>query len=177
MRYSKVAPAVLALCVVLVANPALAQQPPSSASPTPPTPAPLAVNLQLTLGAWNAFRAGNTEQAIAEADQCIGRFRDFADRIESNLNAEKVTLPKGKASLADKTLVDQYEVLHNVARCFLIKGMAEQKLGHQEAAREAYAAATKYKHARIHEPATDSLWPPAEKAAERLADLKDAPAK
>jgi hypothetical protein len=167
----------LALCAVLIANPAPAQQPPNATSPTPATPAPLATNLQLTLEAWNAFRAGDNNGAIAKADQCIQQFRDVADQIEANLAAEKESLPKGKASPADKRQVDQYEVLHDVARCCLIKGLAEEKLGHQDAAREAYAAATKFKQARIHDPATDSFWSPAEKAAERLANLKDAPTK
>jgi hypothetical protein len=103
----------LALCAVLIANPAPAQQPPSPASPTPPTPVALATNLQLTLGAWNAFRAGNNEQAVAKADQCIQQFRGVADQIEANLNAEKAGLPKGKASPADQRLVDQFEVLRN----------------------------------------------------------------
>ena len=177
MRSSKLAHAMLALCAVLIANPAPAQQQPGPVSPTPPTPAPLATNLQLTLGAWNAFRAGDYETAIAKAGLCIQQFGAIADQLEANLDAEKASLPKGKASPTDKQLVDRYEVLHDVARCFLIKGMAEEKLDHKEAARAAYAAATKYKYARIHDPATDSFWSPAEKAAERLADHADAPTK
>ena len=177
MRYSRVAHATLALCAVLITKPARAQQAPGAASPTSPSPAPLATNLQLTLEAWNAFRAGDNEKAIAKAGQCIQQFQGVADRIEVHLDAEKASLPKGKASSAEKGQVDQYEVLHDVARCFLLKGLAEEKLGHQDAARSAYAAATKYKQARIHDPATDSFWSPAEKAAKRMAALKDAPAK
>jgi hypothetical protein len=94
--------------------------------------------------------------------------------METNLKAAKAGLPKGKASPTDQALVGQYEVLHDVAWCFLIKGVAEEKLGHRDAARVAYDQATNYTHARIHDPATDSFWSPAEKAAERLAHLKDA---
>ncbi len=177
MRYSRLGYAVLALCTVLIANPAPAQQPPNPASPTAPSPAPLATNLQITLAACNAFRAGDNETAIAKADQCIRQFRDVADRIQTKLDAEKATIPKGKVSPGEKRQVDQYEVLHDVARCFWIKGLAEEKLGHEEAAREAFTATMKYKHARSHDPATDSFWSPAEKAAERLARLKDAPTK
>lgn len=163
----------LAVCAVLMATPAHAQQPPSSAAPTAPTPAPLATNLQLTLGAWNAFRAGSHEEAVARADECIRQFRGAADRMEANLKAAKASLLKGKASPADQVLVGQYEVLHDVARCFLIKGMAEEKMGHSDAARAAYAEATNYTQARVHDPATGSFWSPAAKAAARLAHLKD----
>lgn len=176
MRYSRLADPALALCAVLIANPAGAQQAPFGASSTPATPAPLAANLELTLAAWNAFRAGHNEQAIAKADQCIQQFRGAADRIEARLEAEKASLPKGKSSPADQRLVDRYEVLHDVARCFLIKGMAQEKLAHRDAAQAAYAAATKYKNARVRDPATDSFCSPAEKAAQRLENLKGAPA-
>jgi len=163
------------LFIMLAANPGDAQNHPVASTPTPSTPGPLATNVQITLEAWTAFRAGDNETAFAKADQCIRQFRDVADRIQTRLDAEKQSLPKGKASPTDKKRVDQYEVLHNVARCFLIKGLAEEKLNHLEAARTAYAEAKKYKHARIHDPATDSFWSPAEKAAERLADPKNTP--
>lgn len=158
----------LTLSIMLAANPGDAQ---NQATPTAPTPAPLATNVQMTLEAWNAFRAGDNETAIAKAENCIRQFRDAANRIQTTLDSEKANLPKGKVSPADKKRMDQYEVLHNVARCFLIKGLAEEKLNRLEAARTAYAETKKYTHARIHDPATDSLWSPAEKAAERLAKL------
>ena len=173
MKNSGLAYAMLTLAIILAANPGDAQNQPATTAPIPPASGPLATNVQISLEAWTAFRAGDNETAIAKADQCIRQFRDVADRIQTRLDAEKESLPKGKASPTDKKRVDQYEVLHNVARCFLIKGLAEEKLNHLEAARTAYAEAKKYKHARIHDPAADSFWSPAEKAAERLADPKN----
>jgi hypothetical protein len=173
MRNSQLARALLTLSIILAANPGDAQNQPSPTAPAPAAPGPLATNVQITLEAWTAFRAGDNETAVTKADQCIRQFRDVADRIQTRLNLQKESLPMGTASPSDKKRVDQYEVLHNVARCFLIKGLAEEKLNHFDAARTAYAEATRYKHARIHDPATDSFWSPAEKAAERLADSKN----
>ncbi len=118
--------------------------------------------------AWAAFQAGRYATAITNADQCIARFGEAANRIQAILESEKATLPTGRVSEADKKRIASYQILHDVATCFLIKGWAEEKLGHRAEARKAYAETKKYTYARSSRPTGNSFWSPAEKASEPL---------
>jgi tetratricopeptide (TPR) repeat protein len=134
----------------------------------PAAPAQKPINAQATAGAWAAFLAGENEKAITNANRCIERFRDAADRIQSHLETEKAALPKGVVSTAEKQHLAKYQILHDVATCYLIKGWAEEKLGHKEEARKAYTKTKKYTHARSSRPTEESFWSPAEKASDLL---------
>ncbi len=123
---------------------------------------------KFTAEAWAAFQAGQYATAITNADQCIAKFGEAASRSQAILKSEKATFPLGKLSEADKARIGQYQILHNVATCFLIKGWAEEKLGHKEEAMKAYAEAKKYTYARSSRPTGASFWSPAEKASEKL---------
>ena len=93
----------------------------------------------------------------------------MADQIQANLESAKATLPKGRVSEADRKRIAKYQVLHDVATCLLIKGQAEEKLGHKAEARKAYTQARKYSQARISKPDGELFWSPAEKASEALS--------
>ena len=125
---------------------------------------------KFTAEAWRAFHAGEYQNAITNADQCIARFGEAANRIQAILQSEKTTLPTGTVSDADKKRIARYQILHDVATCFLIKGRAEEKLGHKEEARKAYTEATKHTQARSARPTGESFWSPAAKASERLTE-------
>jgi tetratricopeptide (TPR) repeat protein len=172
MKNSKLAPLIVALSITSFWDRACAQNEPPPAPPQNASPCQTPLNEQATAEAWAAFRAGENERAITNADQCIARFGEAANRIQAILEEEKATLPKGAVSEADKKRIARYQILHDVATCFLIKGWAEEKLGHKEEARKAYTEARKYTHARSSMPTGESLWSPAEKASESLAKLQ-----
>lgn len=153
----------------------LAQKEPSPAPPPQATPAQVPLDEQATTEAMAAFKAGHNDTAIAKADECISRYRAAADRIQSILETNKIILPKGKVSAADKKRIARYQILHNVATCFLVKGWAEDKLGNSEAARRAYVEASRYTYARVCDPKTGQFWSPAEVATERLTPPSHTP--
>ena len=171
MKNSNFAVLIVALSVTGFRYHASAQNEPSPAPPPNASPWEKPFHIQATADAWAAFQTGENERAITNADQCIARYRDAADRSQATLEADKVTLPKGKVSEAEKKRIAQYQILHDVATCFLIKGWAEAKLGHKEEARKAYTTARKYPLARSSMPTGESFWSPKEKASESLARL------
>ncbi len=121
------------------------------------------------------LKLGPPIRATTNADQCIARFGEAANRSQAALEEENVTLPKGKVSEAEANRIRQYQILHDVAACFLIKGWAEERLGRREEARKAYTEARKYTLARSSMPSGESFWSPAEKASESAAKLEKAP--
>ena len=126
------------------------------------------INELTTSNAWASFQAGQYETAISNADRCISRFAATADKIQAALENEKVALPKGKVSPDDRKRVGKYQILHDVATCYLIKGWAKEKLNMVAEARQAYLCAKKYTAARMPAPDGGSFWVPAELASERL---------
>lgn len=169
MNNRKLASLITALSIAGCCQSACAQDasaPAPRASDRSPWNEPL--NEKFTTEAWVAFQAGQYRTAITNADQCIARFGEVANRSQAILESEKATLPTGTVSEADKKLIAPYQILHDVATCFLIKGWAEEKLGHKEEAKKAYTEATKYTYARSSRPTGETFWSPAEKASERL---------
>jgi tetratricopeptide (TPR) repeat protein len=167
MRNSKLL-AFLAALAIAGWNHALALNEPSPAVPLAPRPLNEPLNEKLTTEAWEAYQAGRYAIAITTADQCLFSFREAANRIQAILESEKATLPTGKLSEADRLRIGRYQILHDVATCFLVKGWAEEKLGHAEEARKTYAEAKNYTQARSSRPTGDSFWSPAEKASALL---------
>lgn len=159
------------MAVAAVAIKAPARSEPPRGPVLPSTPAQKPIYEQATAEAWTAFRSGNNETAIAKADECISRFRAAADRIQSILETNKPDLPIGKVSETDKERIARYQIVHDVATCLLIKGWAEERLGHIAAARKAYAETEKYTCARASDSNGNSFWSPAEAASKRLAKL------
>ena len=129
----------------------------------------MALHAQATAEAWVAFNNGANEQAIAKADDCINRYRDAADRIQSLMATNQPALPKGLVSPDEKKAIAKFQILHDVALCFLIKGWAEEKLGHTNEARKAFSEASKLNCARATESKGEIFWSPAEKASQCLA--------
>lgn len=130
------------------------------------------LNVQLTVAAWDAFNAGNYQQAIARADKCINEFRGSADREQVELQNSKAPLPpKGKVSEEEKKRILARGLLNDVATCFFIKGRSAENVGRIPEAREAYLAASKYTYARTWDP-KGWFWSPAEAASDRLTTLK-----
>jgi len=151
---------------------ALAQ---AESPPLDSPPAQMPVNRQATAEALAAFKSGHNETAITKADECISRYRETADRIQHFLTTNQTILPKGKVSAHEKERIATYQILHDVATCLLIKGQAEEQLGHTEEARKAYAETKNYTHARVCDPDSGLFSSPAEAASERLAKLSPTP--
>lgn len=146
----------------------------NEAPPAPPpssSPWQKPFSEQATEEAWAALIAGEYQTASAKAAECIAKCETVANQIEARLESEKVVLPKGTVSAADRNRIAKYQVLNDVATCLWIKGQAEEKLGHKAEARKAYTQATKYSQARSARPTGESFWSPADKASERLGKL------
>jgi len=175
MKNSTLGVITVALWTTCSWNTASAQNEPPASPPLPATPAEKPLHEQTTAEAWAAYQAGENQKATTNADQCIARFGEAANRSQAALEEENVTLPKGKVSEAEANRIRQYQILHDVAACFLIKGWAEERLGRREEARKAYTEARKYTLARSSMPSGESFWSPAEKASESAAKLEKAP--
>ena len=171
MKNSKLAALIVGLLIIGFWDDVFAQNEPSPAPPRSASPWQTPLYQQATAEAWAAFQAGQYAAAITNADRCIGIFGEAAHRSQAVLDSEKVTLPTGAVSEAERKRIAPYQMLHDVATCFLIKGWVEEKLGHKAAAKKAYTEAKKFTHARSSRPKGDSFWSPAEKAAEHLARL------
>jgi hypothetical protein len=170
-KNSTLAALIAGFAIAVCGNGARAQNAPIPAPPLPATPGQKPINEQATDEAWAAFHSGDNATAIARADECISRFGDAADRIESILETNAVSLPNGHVTTAEKKRIARYQILHDVATCYLIKGWAEEKLGHIEQAKNAYSGAQKYTQARTTSPNEESFWSPADAASERLTKL------
>lgn len=173
MKASKIAVLLAALSLSGLGNSLCAQNESGPPAPPPPASPPLKESLhqKAVTEAWAAFQAGQYESAITSADQCIARFGAAANRSQAVLDSEQATLPTGAVSEAEKKRIAPYQILHDVATCFLIKGWAEEKLGHKAEARKAYTKAKKYTHARSSWPTGELFWSPAERASEHLTKL------
>lgn len=174
VKNSTLAAFVVCLAMAAFGNGAPAQNVPTPAPPLPATPFQKPINEQATAEAWTAFQSGDNATAIAKADVCISRFGKAADRIETILETNKVSLPSGQVSQAEKKRITRYQILNDVATCLLIKGWAEEKLGHVAEAKRAYTKARKYTQARTTSPNEESFWSPADAASERLTKLSKA---
>jgi len=96
----------------------------------------------------------------------------FDNLILSVVSSQDFSLPpKGRVSDAEKNTIFSRGLLNDVATCFLIKGRSAENLRRKDAAKHAYAAATKYKHARCWD-LKGWFWSPAEMAAD-LTDHYD----
>ena len=175
MKNSNLAVLIAVLFAAGLGSNSCAQNEPAPEPPSPPQSSRPPLNepfhAKVTTEAWAAFQNGQYAAAITNADRCIAIFGEAANRSQAALDSEKVTLPTGAVSEAERKRIAQYGMLHNVATCFLIKGWAEERLGHQATAKKAYAAAKEFTHARSSRPKGDSFWSPAEKAAEHLDRL------
>jgi hypothetical protein len=139
--------------------------------PLPASPMQTPINQQATADAWAAFKAGKYEIAITKANECIDRFQSAADGIQAILEGKNAALPTGVPSIADRQKIGQYQILHDVATCLLIRAWAEEKRGKTNEAIKAYAKVKKYSFARTSEKAGEPLWSPAELAAQQLRRL------
>lgn len=144
---------------------------PSSSPPLPASPAQRPINRQATADAWTALRAGDYGLALTKANECIDRFQGAADGIQTLLEKDRTTLPTGAASSADRQRIDQYQILHDVATCLLIKAWAEEHRGRKGEAIKAYAKVKKYSYARATEHAGEPFWSPSEIASQHLSRL------
>ena len=130
------------------------------------------INRRATVEAWDALREGDPARAIANANECIDRFRKPADTIQSILEQQKAVLPAGDITGAERARIDRYQILHDVAACLLIKGWAEEKQGRNAAAFAAFEEARKYTYARVTGEPNTNYWSAAEVAAEASRRLK-----
>ena len=169
MKNSHLAALIAALSIAGFFENVIAQTEPIPDPPRPARPVQTPLHRQAAAQSLAAFRAGDNETAIAKANECIARFGDAANRIQTILEDEKATLPKGAVSEADKKRIAPYQILHDVATCVLIKAWAEEKLGHKSEARKAYSETKKYTFARMAD--GESFSAPAEIASDRLSKL------
>ena len=130
------------------------------------------LNERFTTAAWAAFNTGKYEEAIAQADKCIGEFQGMANRLQAQLEGEHVSIPIGSVFEEQKAQIYKNGLLNDVATCFFIRGRSAEALGHKDEARKAYEAAERYTRARTWDEANGWFWSPAKGAAERLESLK-----
>jgi hypothetical protein len=169
MKNPKLAVLIAALSVAVFLREAGGQDEPPPAPQPPSSPWQKPFSEQATEEAWAALQDGKYETASAKAGECIAKCETAADQIQAKLESEKTVLPKGAVSEADRKRIAMYQVLHDVATCFLIKAQAEEKLDHKAEAKKAYIQARKYTQARSSRPTGESFWSPAEKASEALS--------
>ena len=127
------------------------------------------INRTTTTEAWSAFKTGDYKKAIASAKECIERYQPSADGIQRSLEEKKVTLPLGPASTEEKERIEQYQILHDVAKCLLITAWSEEKLGRKANATQYYQQVQQYTFARISDEGTNAFWSPAQRASQELA--------
>ena len=124
-------------------------------------------NEKLTAAAWDAFNAGNYQEAITLADKCIGKFKELADKLEEKLERDHVSVPLGAVSDEQKARIHANGILNDVATCYFLKGSSADSLGNKDEAVQAYRACERYPHARCWDP-QGWFWSPAEGAKKRL---------
>ena len=129
------------------------------------------INRTTTTEAWNAFKAGDYKEAIANAKKCIERYQPSADGIQRSLEEKKMTLPLGQVSPEEKERIEQYQILHDVARCLLIAAWSEEKLGHKAEAAKHYREIELYTFARIFDESANIFWAAADRASGELKHL------
>lgn len=126
------------------------------------------INERVTAQAWAALRAGDNREAVEKANECLDRFQQSADTIQSILEQQNATLPTGDVSGEERERLYRYQILHDVATCLLIKARAEEKLGQRKDAAAVKKEAGRYTYARIKNRPDGPYWSPAEISAEIL---------
>src|SRR3974390_3912366 len=71
----------------------------------PASPAEPAFWNRTTDAAWKVFQAGDYSSAITQADQCISRYKEIADRIQLILQTNNINLPTGQVANVDERRV------------------------------------------------------------------------
>ncbi len=122
------------------------------------------INQRATAAAWKALGGGDYAKAIERASECIERFGKPADQVQSILEQQQASLPAGNVSAEEKTRIDRYQILHDVAACLLIRARAEAQLGQTEKAKADYEHVQRYTYARILESPGQHYSVPAELA-------------
>lgn len=126
------------------------------------------INRTTTTEAWTAFKAGDYQKAIVSARECISRYQPSADGIQRSLEEKKAVLPVGDVSAGEKERIEQYQILHDVARCLLIAAWSEEKLGRKADAAEYYREVQPYTFARIFDENVNACWSAADRASREL---------
>ncbi len=129
------------------------------------------INERATAEAWSALRAGNNQEAIEKANECLDRFQKSADTIQSILQQQNATLPNGNVSEEDHERIYRYQILHDVATCLLIRAWAEEILGQSKKAVADHQQVRRYTYARTREHSEGPYWSPAEVALQNLERL------
>jgi hypothetical protein len=128
-------------------------------------------NARLTKEAWEAFNNKDWQTAIKKADECIDQFKDDADDIQAQLEKDHASVGLGTVSAKEKADILKRGPLNDVGTAYWIKGQAEEKLGRNDDAKQAYQSASKYTYARCYDDSYDGFWAPADKARGRLRHL------
>lgn len=129
------------------------------------------INQRVTAEAWSALSAGDNRAAIEKSNECIERFGKSADTMQFILERQKAVLPTGDVSAEERGSVDRYQILHDLATCYLIRAWAEERLGRKNEAIADYKQVRHYTYARIKKQPAGSYWSPAEVAAQELERL------
>ncbi len=130
-------------------------------------------NEQLIAEAWNGYNDGKYERAIEKAKECIIEFQEEALRQERELKGSKAPQPPVGKATAEKTKeILERGLLNDVATGWIIIGMSERKLGHNEKAISAFNKASQFTYARTYDPSWRGFWSPAEKATDYIKSLQ-----
>jgi tetratricopeptide (TPR) repeat protein len=125
--------------------------------------------------AFAAFVQGDYATAKDRADECVKEFRADAERLQSQLVADKADEPPiGSTSKTVRRQLLKNGLLNDVATCLWLSGRCERNLGHIEEARQLYSQSKKLTYARCWDPRTQQFWSPGLKASDDLESLEEA---
>jgi hypothetical protein len=130
-------------------------------------------NEQLTTEAWKAYNDGKYTSAIDKAKECILEFQGEALRQEEALRDAKAEQPPiGKTTEEIAGEIFKRGILNDVGTCWVVIGMSELKLNHEEKAISAFEKARQFTYARTYDPSWEGFWSPSEKAADYIKSLQ-----
>ena len=124
-----------------------------------------------TAKAWEAFNAGNYEQAVLHAEKCIGQFAGEAGKLQQKLKTAKVQLPDGVVTEKQKQAIQRNGILNDVATCCYINGQSAENLRDFRGAAAAYHKGRLLSYGRCWDP-NGWFWTPALKCSDNLERLK-----
>lgn len=131
----------------------------------------------LTKEAWDTFYDERFELAIEQTQKCIDRFNTEAVSEQEKLIAANVpTPPTGKIQEFNPEDIDsvlQRVLVNNMAVCFLIQGLAYEKIDRLDNALHCFQQVRRFTHACVYDPVEKKLWSPKQVAHEQSMQIEE----
>ncbi len=131
----------------------------------------------LTDEGWDAFHEERFELAIEKTQKCIDQFNTEAEAEQKRLIAANIPSPAtGKIHQFNRGDIDSvlhWGLINNVAACFLIQGLAYEKMDRMDNALQCFQKVQRFIHARIYDPIEKKLWSPKQVAQEQSKQIEE----